>query len=88
MLLLVGMFVAVHRGARGHQIAEHISAMEDGLEAAAVRRSEFQREIEFLRSRPRVTRAAEPLGLHLPAGDEFVILDLRGAADRRGGGSL
>ncbi len=87
MLLLAGMFVAVHRGARGRGIAEHITAITDRQEAAQVQRSELEQEIEFLRSRPRVARAAERLGMHLPADDEFVLLDLRGWAWSGAGGS-
>jgi cell division protein FtsL len=86
MLLLAGMFVAVHRGARGHGTAERISGIDDGIEAADVRRSELQQRIEFLRSRPRVTRAAERLGMHVPSGEELVILDLRSQAWQRPGG--
>jgi len=80
MLLLAGMFVAVHRGARGREIAERITENTDRHEAAQVRKSELEQEIEFLRSRPRVARAAERLGMHLPNEEEFVILDLRGWA--------
>jgi cell division protein FtsL len=78
MLLLAGMFVAVHRGARGREIAVRIAAMNDRREAAEVRRAELRQEIEFLRSRDRVVRAARRLGLHLPSEDELVILDLAG----------
>lgn len=87
MLLLAGMFVAVHRGARGRGIAERITELTDRHEAAQVQKSELEQEIEFLRSRPRVARAAERLGMHLPSEDEFVILDLRGRAWNGAGGS-
>ncbi|MEE9132208.1 MAG: hypothetical protein V3U13_01480 [Gemmatimonadota bacterium] len=88
MLLLAGMFVAVHRGARGRVIAERISEINDRREGAEVRRSELEQEIEFLRSRPRVVKAAGRLGLHVPSDDELVILDLRGQAWNGAGGSL
>ena len=87
MLLLAGMFVAVHRGARGRSIAERITGTTDRQEAAQVQRSELEQEIEFLRSRPRVARAAERMGMHLPSEDEFVLLDLRGWAWNGAGGS-
>lgn len=77
MLLLAGMFVAVHRGARGREMAQRITEFNDRQEAASVTRSELSQEIEHLRSRTRVMRAAEQLGLHLPSEEELVILDLR-----------
>lgn len=83
ILLLAGMFVAVHRGARGRGIAERVSTTTDRREAADVRQNELRQEIEYLRSRARVIDAAEQLGLHLPSEDELVILDLRSRA--RGG---
>jgi len=78
ILLLAGMFVAVHRGARGRGIAERVSEINDRREAADVQRNELRQEIEYLRSRARVVDAAERLGLHLPSEEELVILDLRG----------
>jgi len=87
MLLLAGMFVAVHRGARGREIAERITEITDRHESAQVQRSELEQEIELLRSRPRLSRAAERLGLHVPSDDEFVFLDLSGRAWSGVGGS-
>lgn len=77
ILLLAGMFVAVHRGARGRGIAERISQISDRFEAADVQRNELRQEIEYLRSRGRIVDAAERLGMHLPSEEELVILDLR-----------
>jgi Flp pilus assembly protein TadB len=88
MLLLAGMFVAVHRGARGREMAERISAISDRQEAAEVQRSELGQRIEYLRSRSRVIRAAERLGLHLPSEEELVILDLGGLVSAPAGGAL
>ncbi len=86
LLLLAGMYVAVHRGATGRAVAERLGRISDQREAADVMRAELERDIEYLRSRARVVRAAERLGMHLPTEDELVILDLRGvAADLRGG---
>jgi cell division protein FtsL len=87
MLLLAGMFVAVHRGARGREIAERITQITDREEAAQVQKSELEQEIELLRSRPRLSRAAERLGLHVPSDEEFVLLDLRGWAWSGTGGA-
>jgi len=80
ILLLAGMFVAVHRGARGRFIAERISETSDRFEAADVQRNELRQEIEYLRSRSRIVDAAERLGMHLPSEEELVILDLRSHA--------
>lgn len=80
ILLLAGMFVAVHRGARGRGIAERISQTNDRYEAADVQRNELRQEIEYLRSRSRIVDEAERLGMHLPSEDELVIIDLRGRA--------
>lgn len=80
ILLLAGMFVAVHRGARGRGIAENVSQVNDRLEAADVRRNELRQQIEYLRSRSRVVDSAKRLGMHLPSEDELVILDLRSGA--------
>lgn len=85
MLLLSGMFVAVHRGARGRGIAERIREIDGRHETAKVQRNELKQEIEFLRSRTRVVDAASDLGLHVPSEDELVILDLREAASGVGG---
>ncbi len=82
LLLLTGMFVAVHRGARGRSVAERLSSTADRQEAADVVRTELEQEIEHLRGRTRIVRAAERLGLHLPTEDELVILDLPGKAQR------
>ncbi len=86
LLLLAGMFVAVHRGARGRELGERIGATIDGLAAVEVQLNEQRREIEQLRSRARIVRASEALGLHLPSEEEFVILDLSGWARGGGGG--
>lgn len=87
MLLLAGMFAAVHRGARGRAIVEHVRGMSDRRESAEARLSELQREIEQLLSRTRIVRAAERLGLHLPSEEELVILDISGEATQSTGGA-
>ncbi len=87
MLLLAGMFVAVHRGASGRGIAERISEVNHGQEAASLRRSELAQRVEYLRSRPRIIEAAEGLGLHQPSEEELVILDLSGMSSSAAGGS-
>jgi hypothetical protein len=87
MLLLAAMFVAVHRGARGRAIAESIGRLGDRLEVIELRRSELRQEIELLRSRPRIVRAARELGLHEPSEEELVYLDLSHIAQRGWGGS-
>jgi cell division protein FtsL len=86
MFLLAGMFVAVHRGAYGRGVAERIGGVNDRLEAAEVRRSELGQEIEYLRGRARIVRAAERLGLHEPTEEELVILELSAGASRGLGG--
>lgn len=88
MLLLAGMFVAVHRGAYGRGVSERVGGINDGLEAAEVRRSELRQEIAYLRSRARIVRAAERLGLHEPTEEELVILDLSGVPSEGLGGAL
>ncbi|UCC74772.1 MAG: hypothetical protein JSV86_09565 [Gemmatimonadota bacterium] len=87
MLLLAGMFIAVHRGARGRMIAERISRLDDRQEAAEVRRNESRQQLEYLRSRPRIVSAARQLGLHEPSEDELVYLDLSGVSSMPLGGS-
>lgn len=76
MLMLVSMFMAVHRGARGREVVEKISELNDRQAAADARRNELRQEIEYLRSRARVVRAAERLGMHVPSEDELVILEV------------
>ncbi len=88
MLLLAGMFIAVHRGARGRTIAERVSAIDDQQEAALVRRNELRQRVEYLRSRSRIVHAAQSLGLHQPSEDELVYLDLSGLPSSSSGGSL
>ncbi len=87
VLLLAGMYVSVHRGATGRAVAERLGRISDQQEATAVTRAELERDIEHLRSRARVIRAAERLGMHVPTEDELVILDLRGEVLSLGGGS-
>jgi cell division protein FtsL len=87
MLLLAGMFVAVHRGARGRELALRIGTINDRREAAEVQRNALRQEIEYLRSRDRVVHAARRLGLHVPSEEELVILDLRGPAPAGSGGA-
>lgn len=87
MLLLAGMYVAVHRGATGRALGERLGGLSDQQEAADVIRAELERDIEHLRSRARVVRAAEKLGMHLPTEEELVILDLRGLPVSERGGS-
>ncbi len=87
MLLLAGMFVAVHRGARGREIAESISDLGDRQEAAELQRQELESMIVHLSSRPRIERAARDLGLHTPSEEELVVLDLRPRASLDGGGT-
>lgn len=87
MLLLAGMFVAVHRGARGREVVEQISELTDLRAAADVRRSELRQEIEFLRSRARIVHAAQQLGMHVPSEDELIILELTPAGSQAVGGS-
>lgn len=78
MLLLAGMFVAVHRGTRGRQIDQRVREIEARREAADTRMAELTQETEYLRSRPRIERAAEELGMHMPEGDELVYLFIGG----------
>lgn len=88
MLLLAGMFAAVHRGARGRAVVERISEVNDLQAAADARRSELLQEMEYLKGRARVVHAAELLGLHLPSEDELIILELAAApAAQTAGGS-
>lgn len=87
MLLLAGMFVAVHRGASGREVAERIGELRDREAAAEVRENELRREMEQLRSRARIIRAAERLGLHLPGEEELVILELGTVAAKVPGAS-
>ncbi len=87
LLLMAAMFMAVHRGARSRDLGEKIGETEDRLAVAEVRRSELAQEIEQLRSRTRIVRAAEELGFHLPSEEEFVIIDLSNLASNESGGS-
>ena len=87
LLLMAAMFVAVHRGARSRDLGEKIGETEDRLAVAEVRRSELAQEIEQLRSRTRIVRAAAELGFHLPSEEEFVIIDLSNLASNESGGS-
>ncbi len=82
------MYAAVHRGASGRAVVESLARIGDRQEAVEVIRAELEQDIEHLRSRARVVRAAERLGMHLPTENELVILDLRGAAGKVRGGSL
>jgi cell division protein FtsL len=88
MLLLTGMFIAVHRGARGRVIAERVSAIDNQQEAAVVRKNELRQRVEYLRSRSRIVHAAQSLGLHQPSEEELVYLDLSGLPSTTSGGSL
>ncbi|UCC83822.1 MAG: hypothetical protein JSW46_02495 [Gemmatimonadota bacterium] len=88
MLLLAGMFIAVHRGARGRAIAEQVSAIDNQQETALVRKNELRQRVEYLRSRSRIVHAAQSLGLHLPSEDELVYLDLSDLPPTASGGSL
>lgn len=85
ILLLAGMFLAVHRGARGRETAGRIGEVKARVAAAEVRENELRRELEGLRSRARIIREGERLGLHLPSEDELVILDLGSAASKSPG---
>lgn len=87
LTLLAGMFIAVHRGARGRALAEEISAIADRQAATEVRLAETRREIGDLRSRTRVVRSARQLGFHLPEEEELVILDLSAPATALEGGA-
>ncbi len=87
LLLLTGMFLAVHRGARGREVASRIIEFKARQATAEVRENELRRELEELRSRARIIRAAKRLGLHLPGEDELVILDLGSAASEPPGAS-
>ena len=88
LLLLTGMFVAVHRGGRGRELNERIAALQSRSAAAEVQSSELGRQIEVLRSRSHIVRVAEELGLHMPSEEEFVILDLSRWISRSSEGSL
>ncbi|MBI4512601.1 MAG: hypothetical protein HY702_00685 [Gemmatimonadetes bacterium] len=75
--LLVSMFAAVHRGARGRERVAAIQRLDEQRAAIEAQRTELLRGIEVLRSRARVVPAAQALGLRLPAEGELVILELR-----------
>lgn len=75
--LLVSMFAAVHRGARGRERVGAIQTLDEQRAALEAQRTELLRRIEVLRSRARVVPAAQALGLRLPAEGELVILELR-----------
>jgi cell division protein FtsL len=87
MLLLTGMFVAVHRGTRGRAIEERIKELNENREAAETRLAELDQEVERLRSRSRIERAARDLGLHVPEGDELVYLFIGGVPTTIAGGT-
>ncbi len=84
MLLLAGMFVAVHRGTRGRAIEERIKELDESREAAETRAAELAQDVERLRSRSRIERAGRDLGLHVPEGDELVYLFIGGVATAMG----
>lgn len=84
IVLLAAMFVAVHRNTRGHALVEEIGRLTDTRTAAMARSAELRREIEELRSRPRIVKVAEGMGLHVPSEEELTVLDLtsrRGASE-------
>jgi cell division protein FtsL len=85
MLLLTGMFVAVHRGTRGRAIEERINDLEERRESAETGLAELGQEVERLRSRTRIERTARDLGLHVPEGDELVYLFIGGVPTMTGG---
>ncbi|NIR46124.1 MAG: hypothetical protein GWN99_16985 [Gemmatimonadetes bacterium] len=87
MLLLAGMFVAVHRGTRGRAIEERIKELDESREAAETRAAELAQDVERLRGRTRIERAGRELGLHVPEGDELVYLFIGGVATATGDGS-
>jgi cell division protein FtsB len=84
MALLAAMFAAVHRGARGRELAARIEALEAERQALEAQRTELVRRIEALGGRARVMREAARLGLRLPAEGELVILEIgsSGGGDR------
>lgn len=86
-VLLAAMFVAVHRGTRGHALAEEIGRLTESRTAALTRSAELRREIEELRSRARVVKVAQGLGLHLPGENELTILDLTNQQTASTGGA-
>jgi cell division protein FtsL len=83
-LLVAGMFVSVHRGARGREIEAHVAEIGERRLTAGEREAGLRQEIERLRSRARITREAERLGMHVPGDSELVYLDLsrRGTAGK------
>ncbi len=85
MLLLAGMFVAVHRGTRGRQIEERIKSLAEHRELAETSKAELGQQVAYLGSRPRVERAAQELGMHMPEGDELVYLFIGGVPTAMGG---
>ncbi len=84
MLLLAGMFMAVHRGTRGRQTEGQVKLLNDRLESADARLAELDQEIVYLSSRPRIERAATELGMHVPEGDELVYLFIGGVPTASG----
>lgn len=85
MLLLAGMFVAVHRGTRGRLIEGRVEGLYDRLESADAILAELDQEVTYLSSRPRIERAAAELGMHVPEGDELVYLFIGGVPTASGG---
>ncbi len=85
MLLLAGMFVAVHRGTRGRQIEHGIEDLGERQESAEARVAELQQELAYLNSRPRIEPAARELGMHVPEGEELVYLFIGGVPTSTGG---
>lgn len=82
MLLLGAMFIAVHRGAQGREIAERLGELSHLQVTAEIEQQELESLIVRLGSRPRIERAARDLGLHTPSEDELVVLVMTGTVAR------
>jgi hypothetical protein len=75
--LLGSMSLVVWRTSHALDLARDLENTRTELAIAEAARSELIRRIEFLESRARVVQEAEArLGLHVPSGEELVILPL------------
>ncbi len=76
-LVMASLGFVTWRQSRALEANRALDALRREVSVARAEQVELEREIQVLRSRSRIVRAAQQLGMHTPAATEQIVLTRR-----------
>lgn len=77
-LVMASLGFVTWRQSRALEANRELDSLRRQVSVALAEQVELDREIQVLRSRSRIVRAAQDLGMHTPAATEQIVLTRRG----------